>query len=373
MKFSKLTEHVKTVADALNFMGFTTSPDQTQLKLTYRDLSKKMHPDAGGSTEKMQDLNAAYSILQNIRPGVSVGSGGTTRAPERDWDAERKAREERNGQAWEVMKDLLDKAFDAGHFLVYLKQFITEPFTIQTQISPKAHTVDQRYEPSISLTVEAANSDKTLVVYVMFHITAKTPPSNGLGSDDLDATDLLYSVSTQTEIYYAKRKQKIGQRDWKWRVGSKVLTDFEGILPPDRMRKIFSGKTSKIFKKADMMLGLEKEVGAIYGDGGRIDFPLFPKPSDSSHGYTTALVLSRSVILRSAAYQFSHVDYYASSGKRAWENVKCGYLEETEESMDRIIAFVKRIRAEVARFDEEADGPKIAALVKRDVEKEFHR
>lgn len=42
------------------------------IKTGYRELSKRMHPDAGGTHGKMVDLNAAYEQLRsNYDPGFS--------------------------------------------------------------------------------------------------------------------------------------------------------------------------------------------------------------------------------------------------------------------------------------------------------------
>ncbi|MGH7472318.1 MAG: putative quorum-sensing-regulated virulence factor [Candidatus Methylomirabilales bacterium] len=37
------------------------------IKTGYRELSKKMHPDVGGNTAQMQELNAAFEALRGKR------------------------------------------------------------------------------------------------------------------------------------------------------------------------------------------------------------------------------------------------------------------------------------------------------------------
>ncbi|MBF1802722.1 J domain-containing protein [Alloalcanivorax profundimaris] len=48
----------------LEVLGFTSAPDQKDLKLRYKQLSLKLHPDKGGSNFLMRLLNDAYAQLK---------------------------------------------------------------------------------------------------------------------------------------------------------------------------------------------------------------------------------------------------------------------------------------------------------------------
>ena len=50
--------------EALNLFGFTGSFTEESLRKKYLELSKKYHPDMGGSDEMMKKVNAAYVALK---------------------------------------------------------------------------------------------------------------------------------------------------------------------------------------------------------------------------------------------------------------------------------------------------------------------
>lgn len=49
--------------DALRILGLTESASEDDIKAAYKKKAATAHPDAGGSTEKMQQLNEALSVL----------------------------------------------------------------------------------------------------------------------------------------------------------------------------------------------------------------------------------------------------------------------------------------------------------------------
>jgi len=53
------------VRDALKYAA-------PQLKTLYLALAKKNHPDAGGSVERMTEINAAYDVLKKVKAGLEA-------------------------------------------------------------------------------------------------------------------------------------------------------------------------------------------------------------------------------------------------------------------------------------------------------------
>jgi len=54
---------VKGFEDALKVLDLTPFVTYDEIKKRYRELSKKLHPDFGGSSEEMEKLNRAYEFL----------------------------------------------------------------------------------------------------------------------------------------------------------------------------------------------------------------------------------------------------------------------------------------------------------------------
>ncbi len=368
-----LFENIKSVGDALTFMGLPAVPNPVDLKTAYRKLAMTMHPDQGGTDEQMKDLIASYSLLSKATPG---GGGASPAQAKQSWDDRQAKQKEKNGRDYDAMLDLFNEAFDQHALLAYLARFIKEPLTVEIKTTTRQKALDSTYDAWFMGNVEVSNPDKTTVVYLSYSIHPETPKSNGLGGGDIDERDVLFSISTGTEIYFAKRKQKVGQRDWKWRAGAKAIEDFEEILPPARMKKIFSGATTKVFKRADMKLGLEKEVNADYQSSGtneqfRFDicgYDIVRQKKGQSY-----VVLTRSVFMRTPVYAFQFIGTFNNLGKLIGQNIyaQSAYIEETEENLDKIVALIKQIRKDTEAYDERADGPMIFSVVKRDILRAF--
>lgn len=55
---------VDLIQGALEVMGLPSMVSWKEIKERYRLLSKKYHPDRGGESQKMAELNRAYHILK---------------------------------------------------------------------------------------------------------------------------------------------------------------------------------------------------------------------------------------------------------------------------------------------------------------------
>ena len=61
-KISTITPPPDTVRESLNFLGLPFPVELHALKSRYRELARVYHPDKGGSSDEMQQLNAAYRV-----------------------------------------------------------------------------------------------------------------------------------------------------------------------------------------------------------------------------------------------------------------------------------------------------------------------
>ncbi len=69
--------------DPYKVLGISPNATDEEIKNAYRNLARKYHPDnyaadnplAELATEKMQEINAAYDMIQKMRAGQSAGTG----------------------------------------------------------------------------------------------------------------------------------------------------------------------------------------------------------------------------------------------------------------------------------------------------------
>jgi DnaJ-domain-containing protein 1 len=55
------------VAAARELLGVAPTATEAEIKSAYRALARKHHPDAGGDTAKIQEINAAYELLTKLQ------------------------------------------------------------------------------------------------------------------------------------------------------------------------------------------------------------------------------------------------------------------------------------------------------------------
>ena len=58
-------EPIAEIENALNILALPKLISREDIKIQYRYLAKKNHPDIGGDAEKMEQLNYAYKLLMN--------------------------------------------------------------------------------------------------------------------------------------------------------------------------------------------------------------------------------------------------------------------------------------------------------------------
>lgn len=70
-------------------LGVPKNATQDEIKQSYRTLSKKHHPDAGGDVEEFKRIAGAYQVLEDAERRVAYDKNGTTRV--RNMRQEKKA------------------------------------------------------------------------------------------------------------------------------------------------------------------------------------------------------------------------------------------------------------------------------------------
>jgi len=272
-----LTEITLTVDQALGLLGLTASDlgDMNKIKTTFRDMSKKHHPDQGGTKEQQQQLNAAWELLKR----------GGKAAKKTDVRFEEKWK-----QTGLSMKTMMLHAFDPATFIRHFNKYTNEKlFSKMTNIRPQEK--DKR-PYSAGFTTEFFNKDRSIV----FELYTSAEISRAFREDTLGFGDIQFPISMQAYGFFSGKKQKLAQRDWKFTSDHSFFKEPEKVFPDKKLKAIFSGKTSaRKYQRRDMTTYIEKR---LKGDVGN-QYTTIPLIDDYK------LVLFRSVFQRQAAWMFN--------------------------------------------------------------------
>jgi hypothetical protein len=331
------------IDDAKNIFGISTIPNAVDLKTMWKDLAKKNHPDFGGNADKMKDINAAYDLLSSY-----AGSGDSSSYGPSDW-AEREDKQEAKNKAFFAMaENFFDKSFDEKRFKEYISDFVTDDLTVNIKKAtfPKA-SFAKYYDVPYRVEVELSNADNTTVIYLSYYIEIGSG-GGGLGYSGIDMNEVLFEIAVQSNIYFGKRKFKVSQSNWKWRAGTKTLSNYEELFPKAKMKKIFATDTStRAFKKKDMMLGLERELDVRFNNDD-IYIYFFGKKVEYY------LIINRIVMMRTPMYMFgmtygkrkvgaNFVNRFSNKVEPSWY--------ETEENLNKLVKAVINVSSAVGDID----------------------
>jgi hypothetical protein len=350
-------------SDALKIFGIDSVPSTDELKNLYRTLALKNHPDKGGSLEAMKDINQAYDVLKTMKVSASKAF---------DWEEIHRKTTERNKHQFTVMDSIFEEEFDANGILKYLQQFVTDELFISVQKKDKNKISKAEWESwsfNFSADVKIHNKDNTLVFFVRYYISFNDNKSGGLSYDDIDEKDILYNVDITSDIYYNNRKNKLGKRDYKFRLGHRIISNYEEVFPKAKLNKIFSGQGKKTFKKADFELGLKRELNVNFD---KDLYFIYPFGKDVKF----YISMYRSTILRQAAYSWAVIQALDPSTKKYFHpalRLPHRTMMETEESLRNIIetihSFVKISKQK--NLNPEEDSKELHKILSDLIEKNF--
>jgi curved DNA-binding protein CbpA len=241
-----------TVAEALKTFELSDIPEKSELKIQYRNLSKKYHPDVGGSVEKMALVNEAYEVLSN------TSTEGTTE----NFNARRKEREEKSKQEYQMMQEYFDRTFNFENLQTLLEGIIGEKLSGEVEHQQSSYYTSFGFNAEIKLFTE----DKTKYFVLTYNIRTIYQEATGLGNDSLNTDDLMFNININTSILYNNKSVKLASRTYKTNVGSKTLEDFSSLFPAEKIQKALMRSKKKLFRKADMLLGLKRLLNATVKD-----------------------------------------------------------------------------------------------------------
>jgi len=317
-----LKETAMTYDEAVKILDIKDST--IDLTTAWKMASKKHHPDLGGSTDMMQKVNAAYSLLKKI------GTKHILSPDERKRDDDMKLAKAKMELA--VIKNALNKDFSVERFSKHFSKFF--PGLLK-------HTVKEKIADSywtgayVQQIHEWATTNRETIFYYQIYFSAEGNQMNKmLGGGD---SGLQWKITIDNYLYHDNRKQKMKQRTWDWKGSTTEVSDPENIFPSKVLKKVFEGKKERKFKRRDFESGFLRKLGDVTFDreGSWIDL-------GEEDGKKLKLYIYRMSMGKDYSAWMVNGIYKAGS------RVKMGYVvsvEETEETMNMWIDIVKRMRA----------------------------
>lgn len=249
MRFNKYLKLIMemSLSQALEVFGMQGSElgNPALLKKKFRNLSKENHPDHGGDVELMKNINVAYALLKTSKAAQT--------SHKINWDDINK---KYRGLA-SVVKTSLMAGFKPEIFIAYFNQFTTEKFEFEyTRVFPKETERSPSYA-GFAGEFFTSNRDTVFELDITVHLT-DIADQTGLGYKNFQ-----YPLIITAYGFHNNKKQKITQRDYQFSNDHSFFNDPSKIYPAAKLKKIFSGATSKRkFKKRDFQMFMAKKCKA---------------------------------------------------------------------------------------------------------------
>ena len=228
-----LKEIRMTSADAAKVLGLDSTADAAAVKLAYRKASMQNHPDRGGSTEAMQNVNSAYDILKGGFKGTAVNS-------REEYAARQAAYEQAGAQilAW------FERAFKPEAFQAYFKELFGQDFTA-TQKKKREYPLHSYAD--IHWNFQSQDGEVWFEVRYYASTTTYYYERSKMLSGNPDATPIAFHVSVN--FMTNNRKQKIATRDYSTKTDYALFQTPELVFPRAKVKKGAANKTSKFSRR----------------------------------------------------------------------------------------------------------------------------
>lgn len=267
------------VEDALKLFNLKKEDlkDKELVTKRYRKLSKKFHPDFGGSEEEMQEINDAKKTLDMVTPVETI-----------DWDSIN----EKYRETAKTVKDILLTGFKPNDYISYFKKIYDDNFKHEiTKIYPKE---TMRSPSSAGFVSEFFNKGRSIVFEIRIdcYLSDVVHPEKSLGGGI--NKNISFPLIVGAYGFYGNKKLKVSQKNWKSTRDHDVLKIPELSFPKNKLEKF--KKTSKVskFARKDMITYLTKKLKGTW-DGTWVKIPL-RKEDDLK------LYLERQVFMRIAGW-----------------------------------------------------------------------
>jgi hypothetical protein len=230
----------------------------------YKQMAKKNHPDLGGSTEKMAEINNAKDAIEG---GPRVNSKGGFAGHNSSQAKEREEREFKMKHVTDTLKLSVIRAVQdlRDSYCEYFANIFSKEFTSELS------KVRDGYLNSFSLSARFTSDDSKTIFELNISIEVDWRDiDTALSTDSID-----YSAAISTFGYDNGKKQKMTQRDYRRGVLSTEIKNPESVFPKKQLQKMLNpDKSKKGFKRADAIAFFKKEMNALEADSGSMFIPL---------------------------------------------------------------------------------------------------
>ena len=330
-----LIEAAMTFPQALQIFGLSQAPaNEKELSTLYKKLAMKRHPDHGGSTREMQELNAAKDILKK-----NLGSDGTrsyskSRKSSSSWQETIKRDEEYIAKSLERLFDTLDVVA----YREWFEKHFSKKFTIDIKKGTYSSLFTNVPLPFVEMT---AYSDGHAEVFTM-KLTATVLNAARNASSSLGAKNITFAYYVTAEALVGGKKQVMARQKSRKANDILPLTNPDVVFPSIRLKKIISGNARKGSKMArrDFATIFETRWGCETGGGKNWWLFQFNVNADN---IASGLSVERVTLQRESFYTFNSRFWFKNTTKKfaSWNSsddvrIECEYMPETRETADFI-------------------------------------
>lgn len=344
-----------TFPQALQIFGLSQAPaTEKELSNLYKKLAMKKHPDHGGSTREMQELNAAKDILKKY-----LGSDGTrsySKAGKKSWAQDVFRRND------EVIAKSLSRLFDTLDVAAYREWFekhFSKKFTVDVKKGTYSSIFTNIPLPTLEMT---AYSDGHAEVFKMT-LTA-TVLNADRNANSLGGKKVTFAYFVTAEALVGGKKQVMSrQKSWE-SMNTLPLTNPDTVFPSIKLRKIINGNARKGSKMArrDFATIFETRWGCETST--QKNWWLF-QFNVNSDNIASGISVERVTLQRQGFYKFNSRFWFKDTTTRftSWTTsnevrIDCEYMPEDRETAD----FIESVFAYARKTK---DLQKIANFIKK--------
>lgn len=266
-----LIEAMMDLPTALSIFGLAQPPQsEEELKTLYKKLAMQNHPDRGGSTQKMQELNAAKDYLKKnvgrsyfTQGKASTKKTGTSRASSTVFDP--KKRKEENEKRYQIILKEMKKffsGFDKAAYQKYFESIFGVKFDAEISILDKSNSAV--YGPMLKAVF--STKDRETVFTLKLQTKMMAAEDALMRGTNLGGNGRTFEYFVDTSAFTNGKAQVVVKGWLRSNSDTSVLTAPDTVFPLARMKKLASGNVRKnsSLKKRDFEALFKDKYSATY-------------------------------------------------------------------------------------------------------------